>query len=215
MGTNSMKTLQALAKAIVQAVKASRVDSGRLDLSESDEALERQYIQAMIEAFESGALTVHRESSLLPMRPSAPGALAGALIVGVVSIQEVNRWLPAIGIPLQVSEAQFSDNVNHEKQHAIAPSKRLTLKSEVVKDAAKGFANQIASERVNSGSKMRISARSVCEQVAELLLEDPAIRFKCCADSVRRHLLVRWTPQITLQDAGANGATGAWDKKVS
>lgn len=213
MGTNSMKTLQALAKAIVQAVQASRVDAARLNVSQNDVTLERQYIQAMIEGFESGVLTVHRESSLLPIRPTAPGAIAGALIVGLVSIEEANRWLLSIGSPIKLSPALFVDCLAPGSAMAIGKPARLTLKSDLVRNAAIRYANQVATEKASAGEM--VSTRAVSSRVAILLNGDPDIPLMYAESSVRRHLLKDWSPQITLNIAGASGASGAWSKKVS
>lgn len=99
----SLFRLDTAARAISRAVAADSIDRQPI--------IAEKWHRELMAGFLNGTLCVLDSSDMAPIRPERPGAVAGAVIVGVVTRDELNRWLSAQGFPLAITEKHFAEAV--------------------------------------------------------------------------------------------------------
>jgi len=97
----SLFRLDTAARAISRAVAADSIDRQPI--------IAEKWHRELMAGFLNGTLCVLDSSDMAPIRPERPGAVAGAVIVGVVTRDELNRWLSAQGFPLAITEKHFAE----------------------------------------------------------------------------------------------------------
>ncbi|WP_175656496.1 hypothetical protein [Burkholderia ambifaria] len=79
------------------------------DSADQRKAIAEQWQRELMVGFRDGALRVLDVDNRIHIPPGRPGAVVGAVHVGAVTREELNRWLSAEGIPVTVDEKHFAE----------------------------------------------------------------------------------------------------------
>jgi hypothetical protein len=139
-----------------------------------------------VQSFLRGDLCVLASRNWLPLAADMPGATVGALTTGVVTLDELNRWIASQGVPVKLS---YVDEARHASVTRQSDGAHWNH-DEKWRTAAHEFACRIAQrnrERGYGGSSHRDVAPEVTSELVKIGF--PA---DVSSERVRKVLLKGW-----------------------
>jgi hypothetical protein len=213
-----MKTMTEVAIAIARSVLRLQAKEGHPD-GESDwvKAISARYLAAMQQAFWDGGIRVHGSLDLLPIDRASPSAAIKMVTSGVLPINEVNRWLDDLGIPVSLSDRDFVAGGYHFKAiEGRLPDAHWSTDPYWIA-IGHAHADRIAQRNYERGYG-GTSQRDVMDAVTVELKRDPVFPAPAISsERVRKVILKGWKWQPTIisptaravEISGASGASGA------
>lgn len=183
----SVFRLDTAARAIACAVAA--------DFPDRQPAIAQKWHRELMAGFLNGTLCVLDASDMAPIRPERLGAVAGAVIVGVVTRDELNRWLTARGTPVTIDQMHLAQAPTSGSAGGTTDGPNPDLhwcRDPYWKKVGREHANQIARRNMERGYG-GTSGRAVAADVAEALGREPGFPAAGIGeDRVRTVILTGW-----------------------
>ncbi|WP_374625068.1 hypothetical protein [Pandoraea sp.] len=145
--------------------------------------------QEILQGFIRGDLRLRRSDDRRPIYPDQPGAVMTALVVGDVTVTELNRWLSSIGTDVQVCADDFRPET---------PARRQAAGDAAVRETASRLADAWARERFDmTGSIPSEDAvsKGIARDLNATFTQDWSPR------TIRRHSLREWRFSVLAQSA--------------
>lgn len=183
----SVFRLDTAARAIACAVAA--------DSPDRQPVIAQKWHRELMASFLNGNLRVLDSSDMAPIHPERPGAVASAVIGGVVTRDELNRWLTAQGTPVTIDQMHIAQATTSGSEGSASDGPNPDLhwcRDPYWKKIGRDHANQIARRNMERGYG-GTSGRAVAADVAEALGREPGFRAAGIgADRVRTVILTGW-----------------------
>ncbi|WP_155753903.1 hypothetical protein [Burkholderia cepacia] len=182
-----MVSIEHAARAIARAIAT--------DSPDRQPAIAQKWQSELMAGFLNGTLRVLDTGDRTKIPPDRPGSIVGAVHVGAVTRDELNRWLTARGTPVTIGQKHFTEApAPGSADSAIGgPTAGLSWRSDPYwRNAAHEQANRIAQRNVQRGYG-GTSQRDVMVDVATELRKDSRFPARDVdPQTVRRVLLKGW-----------------------
>ncbi|HDR8928310.1 TPA: hypothetical protein QDB26_005336 [Burkholderia vietnamiensis] len=183
-----MVSIEHAARAIARAIAA--------DSPDRQPVIAQKWHRELMASFLNGNLRVLDSSDMAPIHPERPGAVASAVIVGVVTRDELNRWLTAQGTPVTIDQMHIAQATTSGSAGSASDGPNPDLhwcRDPYWKKIGREHANQIARRNMERGYG-GTSHRDIEVAVTAALVREPGFPNPTVKPGrIRKVILNGWT----------------------